>query len=108
MSQEPAVYGAVPRVSVAGAERLWRQFSALGQAHASRAASAADESRLCFERALAYCQQIPAQRLAELRAGRTKADPHPGGGAVGMNDSPHNIGDCSAPTQAGKAPCNTR
>lgn len=68
MSQEPAVYGAVPRVSAAGAERLWRQFSALGQAHARRAASAADESRLCFERALAYRQQIPTPRLAELDA----------------------------------------
>ena len=68
MSQEPAVYGAVPRVSAAGAERLWRQFSALGQAHARRAASAADESRLCFERAQAYRQQIPTPRLAELDA----------------------------------------
>ena len=71
MSQEPAVYAvcsAVPRVSAAGAERLWRQFRALGQAHARRAASAADESRLCFERALAYRQQIPTPRLAELDA----------------------------------------
>lgn len=71
MSQEPAVYSTVPRVSAAGAERLWRRFSELGQAHARRAASSEAESRQCFERAAAYRQQIPAQRLAELEAQHT-------------------------------------
>lgn len=68
MSQEPAVYSTMPRVSAAGAERLWRQFSELGQAHARRAASSEAESRLCSDGASALFSERPSTSCSARRA----------------------------------------